>query len=195
LGGAGGKPHAHWARPLLGADVGCRLVGGGPDKKDPRLIHDERLPKAERANGGGDGINGSVVEARVILIGSDAAQRTHFYMHVSTPVIALGHSLRPACRRLGQWPRRRLSGSECARHRACPRASVSPVPWKPNYFQEFFPDLINNKRQGRRFVPRPELDQRLDAFLSNSFFQSGSFAPLLPAALKRSEISHGQASL
>src|SRR5947209_5224549 len=65
---------------------------------DAVLIHHDRLAEAELADGGSDGVDGGVVDARVVDVRPNGGQRAQFDLHRASPLLSLaGLSFRTEC--------------------------------------------------------------------------------------------------
>jgi len=72
-----GDVHRHLLQPeLLGS-----LPAGVPADDDAVAVHDDRLAETEAADALGDGLHGVVVEAGVLLVGTDLCDGTHLGLH------------------------------------------------------------------------------------------------------------------
>jgi hypothetical protein len=69
----------------LEAQLQGSLVAGVAHDDDPVLVHDQRLPEAELADGRGHGIDAWVVDPRVVFVRPDRVYRTFFDEHVFLP--------------------------------------------------------------------------------------------------------------
>jgi hypothetical protein len=65
----------------LQAQLEGGLVAGVADDDDALLVHHDRLAEAERLDGGGHGVHGRVVQARVVLVRADRGDGPFFDLH------------------------------------------------------------------------------------------------------------------
>src|SRR5262249_49754925 len=70
-------------RHLLQSELECGLVARVADDDHPLLINDNGLAETELADGGGHGVDGLVIPARVLLVRLDGADGAHLDLHES----------------------------------------------------------------------------------------------------------------
>ena len=75
----------HVDRDFFQAQLQRRLVARVADDDDALLIDDDRLAEAELLDRRRHGVHGGVVDARVVLVGPDRFDRTHFDVHGVRP--------------------------------------------------------------------------------------------------------------